>query len=37
MKYYSTKKLADIKYNADTKQGNTTINAIIMGNNIVQQ
>ena len=37
MKHYSTKKLAEIKNNALTKQGNTTINAIIIGNNIVQQ
>ena len=34
---YNTKKFTDTKCNVNTTQGKTTINAITIGNNIVQQ
>ena len=36
-KPYNTKKLTETKCNVNTIQGKTTINAIIIGNKIVQQ
>ena len=34
---YNTKKLTETKCNVNPTQGKTTINAITIGNNIVQQ